>query len=198
MVDPKQDHLKVVGIETDDPYDPAKLRVSQDYLATANVKRLLTTVPVRRPGSQEFVRTHSSPAYRDLLAFLELRDDRETFLVNLAAVPELQSECFIATLHTAITRVGVVFLWPVRVPAVDGRTNNWHASAAEAAAHAMKSWVKMKANMALGAYEISLAENQVPEPEWPELSFVELYKIAFRDRLINTPDHPAIKRLRGA
>ena len=189
---------KVVGPEDDDPFAPEKLRVSQDYLATANVKKLLATVPVKRPGPQDFVRVHSDTAYRALMAFLELRDDRETFLVNLAAVPELQPECFIANLFTAITRTGVVFLWPVKVPATDGRTNNWHASAAEAVAQAMKGWIRMKSNMALGAYEIFLAESSIPDPEWPELSFVELYKIAFRDRLINHPGHPAIKRLRGA
>ena len=41
-------------------------------------------------------------------------------------MPELQTECFIATLFTAITRTGVLFMWPVRVPAADGRTNDWH------------------------------------------------------------------------
>jgi hypothetical protein len=57
----------------------------------------------------------------------------------------------------------------------------------------------VKSNMSLGGYEVFMAEkqNQIPEPEWPELSFEELCKIAFRDRLINVPDHPVIKRLRG-
>ena len=56
----------------------------------------------------------------------------------------------------------------------------------------------MKANMSLRAYEIFQAENKIPDPEWPEQSFAELLRIAFRDRLINTTDHPAVKRLRGA
>ena len=37
------------------------------------------------------------------------------------AVPDLQNECHAVNLFTAITRTGVVFLWPVRVPAADGR-----------------------------------------------------------------------------
>lgn len=182
---------------SDDPFDLAKLRVSQDFLETTNVKKLLTTVPIRKPAAQDFVRVHSSPQYREVLALLELKEDRETYIVNLAAVPELQTECFIATLFTAINRTGVLFLWPVRVPATDGRANDWHVSAATAAQQAMARWIRVKANMSLRAYEIFQAENAIPDPVWPDLSFAEITRIAFKDRLITSPDHPVIKRLRG-
>lgn len=182
---------------SDDPFDLAKLRVSQDFLETTNVKKLLTTVPIRKPGAQDFVRVHPSPQYRETLALLELKEDREIYIVNLNVVPELQTECYIATLFTAISRSGVLFMWPVRVPATDGRTNDWHVSAATAAQLAMKRWVRLKANMSLRAYEIFEAESAIPDPVWPELSFEAIYRIAFKDRLITTTDHPVIKRLRG-
>jgi hypothetical protein len=182
---------------SDDPFDLAKLRVSQDFLETTNVKKLLTTVPIRKPGPQDFVRVHPSPQYREILALLELKEDREVYIVNLAAVPELQTECFIATLFTAISRTGVLFMWPVRVPAADGRTNDWHVSAATAAQHAMTRWVRVRANMSLRAYEIFEAESSIPDPLWPELSFEAIYRIAFKDRLVASADHPVIKRLRG-
>jgi hypothetical protein len=51
--------------------------------------------------------------------------------------------------------------------------------------------------MNLGAYEIFRAESAMPEPEWPQLGFWELIKIAFRDHLIDRIDHPVIQRLRG-
>jgi hypothetical protein len=194
MTEPK---LEIAGVTSDNPFDLAKLRVSQNFLETTNVKKLLTTIPVRKPGPQDFVRVHVSTKYRDLMAILELKEDRESYLVNLTAVPELQTECYIATLFTAITRSGVLFLWPVRVPASNGRANNWHLSAALAAEQAMKNWIRMRANMSLGAYEIFLAESEIPDPEWPTFSFQELYQIAFRDRLVDRPDHPVIKRLRG-
>ena len=128
---------------------------------------------------------HPSPQYRETLAFIELKDDREIYIVNLAAVPELQTECFIATLFTAITRTGVLFMWPVRVPAADGRTNDWHASAATAAQHAMTRWIRVKANMSLRAYEIFEAESAIPDPVWPELSFER----NLPHRLQGPPDH---------
>jgi hypothetical protein len=131
------------------------------------------------------------------MAFLELKDDREIYLVDLNKVPDLKSECFAATLFTCITRTGVLFMWAVRVPATDGRTNDWHVSAATAAEQAMTHWIRIKANMSLRAYEIFLAESKIPEPEWPDLSFAEICRIAFKDRLINDPSHPVIRRLRG-
>jgi hypothetical protein len=188
----------VKAAASDDPFDLAKLRVNPEFLEGASVKKLLTTVPVRKPGSQDFVRVHPSPSYRETLAFLELKDEREVYVVNLTAVPELQAECFIATLFVAISRTGVLFLWPVRVPAVDGRSNEWHTSAATAAQHAMTRWIRVKANMSLRAYEIFEADSAIPDPIWPEnLSFEALYRIAFRDRLINSVEHPVIRRLRG-
>ena len=55
----------------------------------------------------------------------------------------------------------------------------------------------MKANMSLGAYEITVAECAMADPTWPEYSFQDLVRIAFRDRIITSLDHPVIKRLRG-
>jgi hypothetical protein len=61
----------------------------------------------------------------------------------------------------------------------------------------MTRWIRVKANMDLGAYEMFAAESTIQEPTWPDLPFQELLKIAFRERFINSPDHPIIKRLRG-
>ena len=103
-----------------------------------------------------------------------------------------------ATLFLAINRQGVLFLWPVKLPGPDGKHNEWHRSAAEAADVAMRRWVRVIANMSLGAYEIFVAEANLPDPTWPDRPFSEILEIAFRDRLIDRPDHPLIKRLRGA
>jgi len=62
----------------------------------------------------------------------------------------------------------------------------------------MQRWIRLKANMALGAYEIFEASGTIPDPVWPDLSFQELLRIGFRDRLVDRIDHPVIKRLRGS
>jgi hypothetical protein len=101
------------------------------------------------------------------------------------------------TLFTAINRQGVLFLWPVRLPDPDGKQLEWHRSLREAAEIAITRWVRVKADTNLGAYRIAVAESAMAEPVWPNEMFAELLEIAFRSRLIDTIDHPVIKRLRG-
>jgi hypothetical protein len=49
----------------------------------------------------------------------------------------------------------------------------------------------------LGAYEMFEARGVISEPAWPDASFQDLLRIAFRDRMIDRVDHPVIRRLRG-
>jgi hypothetical protein len=90
-----------------------------------------------------------------------------------------------------------VFLWPVRIPPPDGRVNEWWNSARQGAELAVSRWIRLKANMSLGAYEVVSAEIPMPDPEWPDLPFQEVIRIAFKDRLVDSLDHLVVKRLRG-
>ena len=154
-------------------------------------------MPVHKSNVQDFVRVHPSPEFRENFPVIELKDDREEYIVAGNIVPELVGECCAKTLFTAVNRQGVVFLWPVRLPDPEGKQMEWWRSMREAAELAMKQWVRVKANMSLGAYEMFLAESTMSEPEWPNVTFQDLIKLAFRDRLITVLDHPVIKRLRG-
>ena len=61
----------------------------------------------------------------------------------------------------------------------------------------MKDGCELTANMSLGAYEVFEASGDLPEPEWPDIPFPEILKIAFRDRIVDRADHPLVQRLRG-
>src|SRR6516165_6128059 len=116
-----------------DPFDLDSLRLSQAFADMIGVKKLLTTVPCRKPNPQDFVRVHSDPSYRLDVLTIELRDDRETYLVRPAIAPELIGETVRKTLFTAINRQGVVFLWPVTIPPPDGKQLEWWRSLREGA-----------------------------------------------------------------
>src|SRR5690348_3380385 len=100
-----------------DPFaDLASLRLSQDFDAAA-AKKLLTTVPVRKPNRQDFVRVHPDPAFRlTPAAIIELKEDREVYLLTPGMVQELPGEYSAAALYTTINRQGVLHLWPVKLP----------------------------------------------------------------------------------
>jgi len=177
----------------------SELRLSQSFVEQAGVKKLLTTVPVRKPHKQDYFRVHPDAAFRDQFAFIELKnDDREHYVVMPGIAAAVSTETVNKTLYTAINRQGVIFLWPVPLPTPDDRrVNDWHRTAREGAARSVDRWIRLVPNMALGANEIFEAPSGTPDPVWPEHSFEELLAIGFRDRIIQSLDHPVLKRLRG-
>ena len=101
-------------------------------------------------------------------------------------------------MRTVITRQGTVILWPVRLPDADGGSTNGTNRQRTPPKYAITRWVRIKANMAIRALRPNFRrQSTIPEPTWPDLSFQELLRIAFRDRLVDRLDHPVIKRLRG-
>jgi hypothetical protein len=84
-----------------DPFDIASLRLNPSFVETAGVKKLLTTVPARRPNPQDFIRVHRAPEYRMDVAMIVLKDDREDYLVRPEILPDLMDEivCLSDNLH---------------------------------------------------------------------------------------------------
>ena len=108
----------------------ASLRLNPSFIETAGVKKLLTTVPARRPESARFRPRSPGARYRENFAMIDLKDDREDYLVRPEILPELAGEVVYKTIFTAINRQGVVFLWPVRLPTPDDRKSEWQRSRA--------------------------------------------------------------------
>jgi len=183
--------------QPNDPFDPENLRLDQNFAETAGVEKLLRTVPVKKPHRQSLIRVHPSPDYRLQTAIIELHEERETYLVCPEVAHQETAEVTPVTIYTAITRPGVVFLWPVKQPTPDGKIIEWHRSAREAAEDAMSHWIFVRPNMALGAYEIVRAPATIPDPVWPTKTLKALLTIGFREKLINNLNHPVLQRLRG-
>jgi hypothetical protein len=70
-------------------------------------------------------------------------------------------------LFTTMNRQGVLSPWPIRLPGRDGRLDTWNQSALEAALLAMKHWVRLRPNMALGANQVDRAVALTDEPARP-------------------------------
>jgi hypothetical protein len=180
-----------------DPFDPASLRLSQDFTTEIGVKKVLTRVPVRRPYKQDFVRVHPDPRYALDTASIELKDDGEWYLVAPAYRAPLAAEIKPVRLYTAITRQGALFLWPCRLVGPDGRSNPWFDTLLEAAELAKSRWVRVVADRNLGGYQAYAALDELSDPDWPAESLQQLLRVAFRDRYIDSIDHPVLKRLQG-
>ena len=98
---------------------------------------------------------------------------------------------------TAVNRQGVLFVWPIRLPGPDGKIDEWSRSSIEAVKMASDDWIRIAPNMSLGAYEVFVAPEGLPAPEWSEKSFRDILATAFKDKRIDSLDHPVLQRLRG-
>jgi hypothetical protein len=51
--------------------------------------------------------------------------------------------------------------------------------------------------MGAGYYDVHVATGNLSDPEWPDLSFAEILRFAFKSRFIESLDHPSSSALRG-
>lgn len=81
----------------------------------------------------------------------------------------------------------------------NGDMSRYHTSRMEAYEAAKTSWIRMKADQEGGFYSWSLAEDTLPEPIWPAkpANIMEALDLAFKGSVIDSHDHPELKKLRG-
>ena len=182
-----------------DPFDPAALRLGADYSEGLGVRKVISTIPNRKPNKSEWFRVRPGEEWRLQTAVLELEKgvERSTYLVAPSLWPDLSGEITPALLLACVNRAGVLFLSRVTLPGPDGRSNTWTDSALQIAKAAEDNWARMVSDTANGIYTHFEPSTDLPDPRWPSISFREIIRIAFRDRMIESLDHPVIRELRG-
>ena len=190
------DRATGAGVPTGMP-DLNALRLPQDFAANLGVKKLLVQVPVTKPHKGWFVRTRPGDEWRSKVAMIVLKEEGENYVVHPNLAADLPDDVRHFILMTAINRYGAVFLWPLREPNTS-RRDSWADSALAAASRSETHWLRLNANMRASAYDVFEATAKLLEPEWPDATFEQLFKLAFRDRVIESIDHPVIRQLKGA
>lgn len=172
-----------------------EIRLPAGFDAAGGGERVITTVALRKPNRHEWFRVHPGHG-APIAAFRHRSGSDEIYAVHGSLCEALANDITPMALRLAVSRQGALFLWPLRLPA-DARTDNWARSALEAATLAAREWVRIAANMSAGAYDVFRAGGDFGDPTWPDISFNDLVRIAFRDRFLDTLDHPVLRELRG-
>lgn len=182
-----------------DPFDPASLRLSHDFPAALGVKEVVASVLAEKPKGEWWFRVHPSESYSLETAVIELKEDREVYLVARSLWPVLADEPTFGprALFTSMNRQGRLFLWPCRLPGPDGKSPDWITLPLEAARQAKTVWTRVFWDAGQARHRIKTSTAEWAEPTWPDLSFSQLLKLAFGDRYIQDPDHPVLRKLRG-
>jgi hypothetical protein len=174
--------------------------VATDQVVPINLART-AGVSHRKPNDKEFIRVSKNPGEIMPFDILEI-DNNSKYIVTptaMAAINKLHEEMgrvLLKTkrqmLHLTVNMDGVGFLWPITV--MDD--NNWVDSAHNCATIAKDQWIRIVSNQSAQRYDYHLANKKANVvPKWPKETFTEMLNLAFKDKLIRSLDHPAIKHL---
>jgi hypothetical protein len=154
-----------------------------------------TRIQIAKPRRDEWVTVRTGDKWRLAIYVIEDTEsmDREIYIVtNDLANGELADDARYTILHFAASSTGRLFWWYIKM-GTEHRRNHWAESALKAVEIAQGKWIRVIA--AREGYEIREAKAQMPEPQWPDMSQEDAIKLAFKDRVIDTMDHPIAKRL---
>lgn len=175
----------------------ASLRLPVGYAEQQHaVKQAVVAVNVGKPSKHQFVRT-SKDESQHFEAGLLKDDDGTLYLVIPGMFPILGDLVKPYRLVTTYIKHAGIMLWALRYPNTNRTTDLWATSAMEAADIAQNKWVRIQGNMSLGYYEVSVAQGDLGEPDWPSVTIEELLDKAFAGRIVDSEDHPIVRRLRG-
>lgn len=180
---------------SNDPFDPAKLRIENVCDDSIGVEKVITTVGVTKPPKQAFFRVNPSTLMRIDVRVIAFENVFYLCTPQVAAI--FPGETKAVRLLTCTARHGGIFMWPLTLPSEAGRENSWITSAHTAAVIAETKWIRMQSNRASGSYDV-VTSSFIPDPIWPDISLQDLLKIAFGGGLlIDKDDHPVIQKLLG-
>lgn len=115
--------------QTPDPFDFDQLRLPQNFHELVNVKRVITSIPIRKPHAHEFFRLRTGADWElDTFVLLD-KIERETFLIAPSLWDALSAELAPVKLVLGVNRQNSLFVWPLKLTPPDGRVNSWSQSA---------------------------------------------------------------------
>lgn len=185
--------LEVIGGEKERWDSLDSLRLDQDYIEAAGIKKDISIIRVKKPHRQEFIRVHPEWSL-ETMVYVD-QDERSHYIVNSALYSLLEGELIPKILYPYINIKRVLKVWPIRLPDPDGKLDDWNRSALKAAELAQQKWVRVASNRPLGAYEAFFPMGTVDDPEWPDIDFQTIVDIAFKDLRIDEETHPVVKGL---
>jgi len=188
------DEKRGEDVKLDDEFDIESFTYRENLESKSSTGQV-TFIPVQSPRQNKWIYIASKPEWRCNVAIVQ--ENRESYLVRPELVPSLNGGVSHRMLVPYIDRDAAIFLWPIRLNDSQGKLNSWSTSALLVCTQYSDQWIKVKANMSSGAYEVIQAPTEIPPPEWPEGGLKFFLNRAFKNRTISELSDPVIKRMRG-
>jgi hypothetical protein len=182
-----------------DPFDPMSLGISTEYAAAIN-EQTSTKPEGRRPNEQEYFRVSPLPEHRlPVASIADKQDNGKVYIISGPILDAVKAEfprlVRAVLIVTAQTLIGTILAWPV--PLAEDRGGKWNSQQRVASEQGKMMWTNMASNHSRAQYDISTVDNP-KEVDWKSFPpFAEILRQAFSERLIDSIDHPLLKKLRG-
>ena len=181
-----------------DPFDPMNLGISTDYAAAINAKASTKPFELRAPNDQEFFRT--SPRENHHLVVGSIADKQDmgkVYIVSGVLLEEVKLKFpkAVRAVELVLTQilVGASLVWPV--PLAEDRGGKWNSTQRAACAQGKTRWTNKTSGR--GEYDILPVDNP-KVVDWDSFPpFRDILRQAASERLIDSLEHPLLKKLRG-
>ena len=180
-------------------FDPARWKTPIDSRLDprAPIKpATFSKLEVRKPPADHYVHVHPDPDFNGVFPLYadSLVKRYEPYLIAPELMdtlpPQVRVNVKWVRLAVAVTDTGQLFLWHIPQTGSD-----WHEQGDQRVMTAMTQWAKVIPDTS--GYRQEDPVVQLPEPVFPGWSFAEYLARAFKDRYIDSLEHPVIKRLAG-
>lgn len=172
------------------------------------VQKVLNTILIGKPSKTSFFQIRQGEGFEPIELFTFAPDhvgkDSNPYLVQ-----DEECQAYLEQLEVLIpAKFYLYIIYGSDVMKIDyisqktdsmGNLNRYHSSRMEAYEEAGHKWIRMYANQEGGFYSYAYAEDNLPAPNWPgkPANMEEALNIAFKDYIIDSPNHPIIKKLKG-
>lgn len=161
---------------------------------TNDFPRVLRTMQCRRPRYGEWFRVRPGDDWQSEAAIFRDAVRHARYLVSEYLWPELRPRISRVTIRSCVSWTGEPFLWAIPYIDDDSMNGGWADSARECAEAAEQDWCLLAPAVCLDRFAMWTAGGRAPEPQWTDTPLWKLVAFAFRDRVIESCDHPALRR----
>ncbi|MDB4759248.1 hypothetical protein OAF99_02795 [Akkermansiaceae bacterium] len=160
-------------------------------------EKVLTSLPMRKPKKDEWVRIH--PEIRTRAYLYEVRDENSNYIVLPEVVEPMKDVVRYVQLSLAVTYSGVYFVWPAPIP-TEKKAHRAHITAFAAADQAQHEWTRV--SWGDGEYDVYRRKSAKNEPVWPEDIKTPSDMLRFAAKagaieVIESIEHPVVQALLG-
>lgn len=176
---------------------------------TIPIKHVMDTIVIGKPSKTDFFMVKSGEGYTPETFPLYSPTKGKDGNVYVVTSPEAQkllldkgelipARCYLIILYgSGIFKLDYISL---KADRKDGSRNRFHTTRQRIYEEvANKQWVQMRANTEGNFYEHSLPEDTLDAPNWKDApkTLRKALNIAFKGLVIDSIDHPEIKKIRG-